>query len=97
MKIMFTVDNKNSGLFALFEEVGIVFYAIILFSAAKLSETQCVVGCYDLLLYPLFKEYERKRKSEVGERKGKMNVLRSNAGTPHTVLRPQIFYREEQS
>jgi hypothetical protein len=37
------------------------------------------------------------RESEVGERKGKMNVLRSNAGTPHTELGPQIFCREEQS
>jgi len=74
-----------------------VFYAITLFSTAKLSETRYVGGCYVLLLYPPLKEYERERESEVGERKGKMNVLRSNAGTPHTVLRPQIFYREEQS
>lgn len=37
------------------------------------------------------------RASGVGESKGKMNVLRSNAGTPHAELQPQIFYREEQS
>jgi len=48
-------------------------------------------------LSSLERVWEGERESEVGERKGKMNVLRSNAGTPHTVLRPQIFYREEQS
>jgi hypothetical protein len=48
-------------IFAVFVEVGIVFYAIILLSTAKLSETQFVVGCYVLLLYPPLKEYERER------------------------------------
>lgn len=95
--MIFTMDNKNDELLPYFEEIRIVFKAIILLSNAQLSETQYVVGCYVLLLYPPLKEYERERKNEVGERKGKMNVLRSNAGTPHTVLRPQIFYREEQS
>jgi hypothetical protein len=93
---MFTVDNKNNKLlpYLMTHEL---CYAIILLSTAKLSEPQYVVRWYVLVLYPPLEEYERERESEVGERKGKMNVLRSNAGTPHTVLRPQIFYREEQS
>ena len=60
--MMFIIDNKNNGLLPYLKRYELCFMQ--LFSTAKLSEAQYVVGCYVLLLHPPLKEYERERERE---------------------------------